>query len=108
MHGPMRSRHPSSKSARNTLMSKANAENWYASRKVADHCCRYSRLIWGAGTGRYDHRAGIEINELANADSVVSDHFRCFTELVEIAGYVEDEGIVVIDDGNQNAPAGSE
>lgn len=104
VHRATCTRHPSAEYAPNTLVSEADAENWNATRKFTDDGRRYSGLNWSARTGGDDHCARLEVNEVADADHVVPEDFRCFTKLLEIAGNVEDEGVVVVDDDNQSAP----
>lgn len=41
---------------------------------------------------------------MPNGDRVVSHNLGFFTKIVEISRNVEDEGVVVVDDDNQDAP----
>lgn len=104
VHRATCTRHPSAEYAPNTLVSQADAENWNATRKFTDEGRRYSSLNWSARTGGDDQCARLEVNEVADADHVIPEYFRSFTKLLEIAGNVEDEGVVVVDDDNQSAP----
>src|SRR5579859_3375697 len=81
----------STKNASNTLVSEANAENRYATREFTDDGRGNPRLGWSAGARRDDYCARPEPTKIADADRVVSYHFRRFSKLAKIAGYVEDE-----------------
>lgn len=107
MHRATCTRHASAENAPDTLVSQANAEKWYATRKLANDGGGYSGLKWSAGTGRDDHCARLQANKVGDADLVVPDHIRLLTKVAEIPGNVEDEGVVVVDDDNQNAPVRS-
>lgn len=50
VHGATCARHASAESAPDTLVSETDAENWDATRKLADDGRRYSGLNWSART----------------------------------------------------------
>lgn len=105
MHGTMCTHHASAENAPNTLVSEANTENRDVAGEHTDDGRGNPGLGWSAGARRDDHCARPEPTKIADADRIVSYHFRRFSKLAEIAGYVEDEGIVVVDDRNHDAPA---
>lgn len=107
VHGAMCTHHTSAENASNALMSKADAEDRNATGKLAYDGIRYSGLNRSAGSGRDDDCAWIEANNVADADLVVPDNLRCFTKLAKVACNVEDEGVIVVDDDDQNAPDAS-
>lgn len=104
VHGATCTRHASAENASDALVTEANAENWDATRKLADDGHRYSGLDGRAGTGGDDHCTRPQPNKVPDADHVVPDHLRCLTKPLEIAGNVEDEGVVIVDDHNQKSP----
>ena len=90
--------------APNTLVSEADTENRDMAGELTDDGRGNPGLGWSTGARREDHCARPEPTKIADADLIVSYHFRRFSKLAEIAGYVEDEGIVVVDDRNHDAP----
>lgn len=107
MHGTMCTHDASPENAPNTLVTETDAEDWDTIRKFADNCGGYTRLHGSAGTWRYDDCAWLERSKISDTDRVISDHLRLCTKLAEIARNVGHEGIVIVDDENQNAPDGS-
>lgn len=104
MHRSPRTRDASTENLANTLMSKTDAQNWQAAGDLADDSFRYSRVTWCAGPRGDDHCARIELRKLAHGDRVVSHNLSPLTKPMEIPGYVENEGVVVVDDDNQGPP----
>src|SRR5215469_15891910 len=98
VHGATRAYNTPTENASDTLVSEADAENRDTTRELADDGHGDSSLRWRTGPWRDDHRARSEANKIADADRVVADHLRHFTKLMKVAGYVEDKGIVVVDD----------
>lgn len=85
-------------------MSEANPKNWDETRELPDDGSRYSGLRWCAWARRYDYGAWFELSKIADADGVVSDHLGCLAKLVEVAGNIEHERVIVIDDEDHDAP----
>lgn len=69
-------------------MSKAHAEDWNGTRKIPDDAHRYPGLSRGAGTGRDNNCARIEVDDIANAEGMIPNYPRCCTKPVEIAGNI--------------------
>ncbi len=107
MHGTTRARHATAENAANTLVPKTDAKNWNATREFADNGSGYAGLHWRARPGRDHDCTRLERDEIGEADRVIPDDLRLFTELAEIARNIEHEGIVIVDDENQSAPEGS-
>ncbi|MGY2843399.1 hypothetical protein ACVIWU_006725 [Bradyrhizobium sp. USDA 4509] len=107
MHGTICTHDASPENAPDTLVTETDAKDWDTTRKFADNRGGYTGLHGSAGAGRYDDCARLERSEFSDADRITSDYLRLCTKLAEIARNVEYEGIVVVDDDNQNAPYGS-
>ncbi|GEC56682.1 hypothetical protein BEL01nite_57250 [Bradyrhizobium elkanii] len=107
MHRTTGAHNPAAENAPNTLVPKTDAENWDVARKFADNRCGYPGLHWCAGAGRDDDRPWLERNKIGAADRVIPDNFGFCTKLAEVARNIENEGVVIVDDEDQNTPDGS-
>src|SRR5262249_39293395 len=103
VHGATRTYNTPTENASDALVSEADAENRDATRELADDGHGDSSLRWRTGAGRDDHSARSEPSKIADADRVVPDYLRHFPKLVKVACYVEDKGIVVVDDHDHGA-----
>lgn len=108
MRGTTGTDHAPSENAADTLVSKTDAKNGDAPRKLADDGSGNAGFHWRAGAGRNDDCARLERNEIGDADRVISDDFCLCTQHAKITCNIEYEGIVIIDDENQDAPGISE
>lgn len=102
VHGATGSRDQATENASNALVSKTDAEDRYAAGKLTNNGRGNPGLRRRARARRDHYRAWPEPNEIANAGHVVPNHLRRFPKLAEVASDIEDEGIIIVDDHNQD------
>lgn len=84
-----RARHATAENVSNTLVPKTDAKNWNATREFADNASGYGGLRWRARAGRDHDCRRLKRDEIGDADRVIPDDLRLFTE--EIARNIEHE-----------------
>ena len=78
-------------------MTKANPKEREFCPKLAHDVEADACFIWRAGAGREDDCLGIEFLNLSQRDGVIAHHLALISKLADIAGQIENEAVVIID-----------
>ena len=83
------------------LVPQAHPQHGNAAPQLAHHLKRDARLTRGARAGRDDDRGGLAGGDLGHRHCVVAHHLRRHPQFLEVAGQVEHEAVVVVDQQNR-------
>ena len=87
------------------LVAEAHAQDRQIGRGGRDQLQADAGLIRRAGTGREQHRFGLEGEGLGGGERIVADHARLGPQLVQIVDEVVGEAVIIIDDEDHGAPS---